>query len=184
MAQTLVGFLPERFACVGGDVVHLRRLASHEIELHRDVRLRALSEASDFLGEAFGDAAAQPAHYWEDFTRSVTDPWGDVMFLAIEGERVVGSTYGLVKRGLNETGQVRGMWVEPAWRGRGVGRALLQEVFTWARERGLSSLALWAPAHNATAMALYLQAGFRNTGNLAPLATNEFLQLVEMETQL
>ena len=154
------------------------------MELHRDVRLRALSEASDFLGKTFADAAAQPAYYWEDFTRSVTEPGADVMFLAVEGEHVLGSTYGLLNRERNEMGRVGGMWVEPAWRRQGVGRALLQEVFAWARERGLNCLGLWAPAHSVAAIALYLQAGFRKTGNFAPLPTNEFLQIVEMEAQL
>ena len=76
------------------------------------------------------------------------------------------------------------MWVEPAWRRCGVGRALLQEVFRWAREHGLSRLGLWAPAHSPAALALYGQAGFRETGNLRPLPTNPLLQIVEMETQV
>jgi GNAT superfamily N-acetyltransferase len=89
----------------------------------------------------------------------------------------------LLDRGRSEAGRVGGMWVEPAWRRRGVGRALLQEVFGWARERGLSRLALWAPAHSQAALALYGQAGFRETGNCRPLPTNPSLQIVEMETR-
>lgn len=164
--------------------MHLRRLSPLEMEMHRDIRLRALSEASDFLGETFADAAAQRTYYWEDFTRSVTEPDGDVMFLAAEGEHILGSTYGLLNGGRNEIGRVRGMWVEPVWRCQGIGRALLQEVFVWARERGLNYLELWAPAHSEAAIALYLQAGFRKTGNFAPLPTNASLQIAEMEVQL
>jgi ribosomal protein S18 acetylase RimI-like enzyme len=67
---------------------------------------------------------------------------------------------------------------------RGVGRALLQEVFSWARERGLSRLGLWAPAHSPAAISLYRQAGFRETGNRRPLPTNPSLQILEMESHL
>ena len=47
------------------DGVHLRRLAAHEITLHREVRLRALREAPDSFADTFADAAARPASYWE-----------------------------------------------------------------------------------------------------------------------
>lgn len=164
--------------------MHLRRLTSHEVDLHREIRLRALSEASEFLGETFAYAAAQPAHYWEELTCSFSGPSGNVMFLAMEGEHVLGSTYGLLNTGLTQTGRVRGMWVDPISRGQGIGRALLQEVFTWAREVGLNYLELWTPGHGVAANGLYVQAGFRKTGNVAPLPTNSSLQIVEMKVQL
>ena len=103
------------------------------------------------------------------------------MFLAYEGNDALGSTYGLREQGQREVGRVGGMWVEPAWRRRGVGRALLQQVCNWARERGLSRLQLWAPAHHLAALSLYGQAGFGETGKRQPLPTNPTLQIVEME---
>jgi GNAT superfamily N-acetyltransferase len=140
-----------------------------------------LQEAPDSFGETFADIAARPVSYWEDLTRSVTEPGPHVMFLAHEGNDVVGSTYGLLDREHSEAGRVGGMWVDPAWRRRGVGRALLQEVFRWAREHNLRRLGLWAPAHSPAALALYGQAGFRETGQRRPLPTNPSLQIIEME---
>lgn len=167
-----------------GKTVHLRRLAAHESEIHREVRLRALSEASEYLGEPFAKAAVQPTYYWEQLTRSITEPGGDVMFLAEDGEEVIGAAYGLLDRGRNRGGGVRGMWVDPVWRGQGVGRALLQEVLAWARELGLNYLGLWAPVDSAAANALYMRAGFRKTGNIALLPTDASLRVVEMEVHL
>jgi hypothetical protein len=37
--------------------VALRRLASHEADLHRELRLRALDDAPDSFGETFTEAA-------------------------------------------------------------------------------------------------------------------------------
>jgi len=153
------------------------------MSLHRDLRLRALRDAPDAFGETFADAAARPTSYWETLTRSVTEPERQVMLLACEDDDVLGSTYGLLDRERSGTGRVGGMWVDPAWRRRGVGRALLQGVLGWARERGLSCLGLWAPAHSPAAMALYRQAGFQETGTRRPLPTNPSLQIVEMESQ-
>lgn len=107
-----------------------------------------------------------------------------VMFLACEGDVVCGSTYGLLDRQRNEVGRVGGMWVASSWRGQGMGRALLQAVFAWAHQRGLMRLGLWAPAHSPVAIALYLQAGFRETGRRRPLPTNPALQILEMECPL
>jgi len=70
--------------------VELRRLASHEVAPHRDLRLRALRDAPDSFGETFAAAAVRPISYWEELTRSVTEPGRDVMFLACEGDDVLG----------------------------------------------------------------------------------------------
>jgi hypothetical protein len=74
--------------------MRLRRLEPHEVSLHRELRLRALREAPDSFGETFADVVARPSSYWEDLTRSVTEPGRHVMFLAYAGSDVVGSTYG------------------------------------------------------------------------------------------
>jgi GNAT superfamily N-acetyltransferase len=133
--------------------VELRRLASHEVDLHRDLRLRALGDAPDSFGETFTDAAVRPISYWEELTRAVTEPGRDVMFLACEGNDILDSAYGLLDRACSDAGRVGGMWVGRTWRRRGVGRALLQEVISWGRERRLRRLGLWAPSHNPAAIA-------------------------------
>jgi len=106
------------------------------------------------------------------------------MFLACEGNDVLGLTYGLLDRDQSGVGRVGGMWVEPARRRRGVGRVLLQQVCNWAREHRLSRLRLWAPSHSPAALALYRQAGFRETGKRRPLPTNPTLEILEMEVPL
>ena len=164
--------------------MELRKLAPDEVGLHRDLRLRALGDAPDSFGEAVTEAAVRPISYWQELTRSVTEPARDVMFLACEGDDILGSVYGLLDRARTDTGRVGGMWVGPDWRRRGVGRALLQEVISWARERSLSRLGLWAPAHNPAAIALYSRAGFRNTGDQRPLPTNPTLSIIAIEVGL
>ena len=164
--------------------MYLRKLTSHEVGLHRDLRLRALRDAPDSFGETLADAAARSMSYWEELTRSVTEPGRHVMFVACEDEDVLGSAYGLLDRERGDAGRVGGVWVEPAWRRRGVGRALLQEVFGWARARGLSRLCLSAPAHSPAAIALYSRVGFRDTGDRRPLPTNPSLWIVAMEAEL
>jgi RimJ/RimL family protein N-acetyltransferase len=57
-----------------------------------------------------------------------------------------------------------GMLVDRAWRGRGVGTALVAGAIDWARDRGLHKLSLEVFAHNEAAIALYRKCGFIEEG--------------------
>jgi GNAT superfamily N-acetyltransferase len=164
--------------------VTIRKLEPWEVALHRDIRLRALRDAPDAFGETAAEAEVRPQSYWEDLTQSVTGPGRHVMFLACEGSAIYGSTYGLRDRESLGAGRVGGTWVEPAYRRRGIGTALLQAVISWARAERFSHMRLWAPAASIGALALYRQAGFNATGNSRPLPTNVAQQILELERKL
>lgn len=57
-----------------------------------------------------------------------------------------------------------GLMVAAGHRRRGVGRALLEAAADWAREAGVRKLELHVFPHNAPAIALYEQFGFRREG--------------------
>ena len=164
--------------------MRIRRLEPHEIALHRDIRLRALRDAPDSFGESAAEAEGRPASYWEELTRSVTEPGRYVMFLACDGVAVHGSTYGLRDPQDRYAGRVGGTWVAPLHRRQGIGKTLLQAAVVWARDQGLRRLRLWAPATNVAALLLYQQAGFADTGQRRALPTNAALEIVELECTL
>lgn len=62
--------------------------------------------------------------------------------------------------------QVVGMMVRPAWRGRGVGRALLADCIDRARTAGIDTLTLSVTVGNGGAQRLYDRAGFVQYGLL------------------
>lgn len=59
-------------------------------------------------------------------------------------------------------GYVGEVAVDPAWRRRGVGDAVMSAVEEDARRRGCDFLSLWVTAENAAARALYEARGFRH----------------------
>ncbi len=59
-----------------------------------------------------------------------------------------------------------GMSVDEAWRGRGIGSALMAEAFRWARWAGIEKLALTVYPHNQRAFNLYKKFGFVEEGRL------------------
>jgi L-amino acid N-acyltransferase YncA len=56
------------------------------------------------------------------------------------------------------------VYVERGWRGRGVGRALLEKLTELDRAHGFHKLVLSAFPGNAGGMALYARSGFRTVG--------------------
>jgi aminoglycoside 6'-N-acetyltransferase I len=58
---------------------------------------------------------------------------------------------------------LEGLYVLPAYRRRGVARALVGDVHRWARSRGLTELASDSPLDNTVAHAVHRALGFAET---------------------
>ena len=87
---------------------------------------------------------------------------GAVLKSRISGlERVVGFALAAQVAGVAE---VEAIVTDPAFRRRGLGRALLQEVTGWARQIGAERLVLEARSTNIPALSLYTQLGFVRDG--------------------
>ena|SRR5262252_6498242 len=56
------------------------------------------------------------------------------------------------------------VYVERGWRGKGIGRELLDALVAEARAIGFHKMVLAALAHNAAGLALYTRAGFTHVG--------------------
>jgi RimJ/RimL family protein N-acetyltransferase len=91
----------------------------------------------------------------EAFDRYVSSEDRTTLLAEAEG-RLVGFLGIDVRRGLVEIG----MMVDAAWRGRGVGSALLVTCISWASERHCHKIALQVWPHNEAARSLYLKFGF------------------------
>jgi ribosomal protein S18 acetylase RimI-like enzyme len=88
------------------------------------------------------------------------------LFVAAAGERTVGFISGELRQGsptfLPKTwASVDDVFVEPEYRNRGMGRALLQSVQAWALERGADGISLQVAAANARGRKFYEDLGFR-----------------------
>lgn len=85
--------------------------------------------------------------------------WPNGTFVVVlEGSEVVGC--GALRRLSETTGELRRMWVRPAWRGRGVGRLLLEALEQVAREMGVVELCLDTNRVLSAAEALYRSSGY------------------------
>ncbi len=78
------------------------------------------------------------------------DPIGGVGLRSL-GERATGGA---------GAGEVKRLWVDPGWRGRGIGRALMAALERAARDLGLADLELFTGDRQPEAVALYAATGW------------------------
>jgi RimJ/RimL family protein N-acetyltransferase len=101
-------------------------------------------------------------------------------FVALAAGEVVGQLHVEETRfGFGELG----MMVADAWRGRGVGTALVAAAIEWARARDLHKLSLDVFPHNDAAIALYRKFGFVEEGRRVQhirRANGELWDLIQM----
>ena len=87
------------------------------------------------------------------------------LVVAARGERLLGALV-LSRRGDGETLRVISLGVDPAARGEGIGRALLDHALEHAGRLGLARIRLEVRRDNEAAIQLYLRAGFREVQRL------------------
>lgn len=94
------------------------------------------------------------------------DPGGEVLdkggciFLAADGEKII-ATAGLAKEE-DETFELVKMAVDPAYRGQGISKTLLDRCLAEAKQAGAKKVILFSNSQLTTALKLYEQYGFRH----------------------
>ena len=122
----------------------------------------------EFDPRRFIPATPQTARGYGSFLGSQLDDPSVVVLVAVRGADVLGYTYAGVEgfdymslRG--PAGALHDIVVEPAERGRGVGRRLLDATLAALEARGAPRVVLSTAERNEPAQRLFGQAGFRRT---------------------
>ncbi|MBP0459494.1 GNAT family N-acetyltransferase [Streptomyces montanisoli] len=148
-------------------MVKVGRAAREDWAALRAIRLRALGRDPDAFGSSLGDELARPEGFWRD--RIASSAW----FLAWVGRQSVGVVAAVAPPFPTSVElQLDAMWVDPAWRGHGVGEALVDAVLALARDQGAECVSLTVVDGNDHARRLYERAGFRATGEREPRPRN------------
>lgn len=144
-------------------MVKVDRLAGEDWSVLRAIRLRALKSDPDAFGSTFEDERARPEGFWRD--RIVNSAW----FLAWVGRQPAGVVAAVVPPFPTSVElQLDAMWVDPAWRGHGLGEALVDAVLAWAGDQGAECVSLTVVDGNDHARWLYERTGFCSTGEREP----------------
>lgn len=126
----------------------------------RELFLEYLYWANEMLNERYGihfDIQSMVAH---DMTKlEIYFPTHGRLILATIESEVVGIA--CLKRIRDDIGEIKRMYVRPAFRGRGIGRELLEYLINEARAIGYAILRLDSARFMKSAHSLYRSAGFK-----------------------
>ena len=95
------------------------------------------------------------------FERHYAPPRGAFWVVRLDG-RIVGSVG--VERLDDATAELHRLYLDAHLRGRGTGRALVEQILDWCRQNRIAHLVLWSDTRFDQAHRLYLRMGFAQTG--------------------
>jgi ribosomal protein S18 acetylase RimI-like enzyme len=123
--------------------------------------------------------------YWHDRVINAAAGRENALFVAEDGHEWIGLVGGWVfEEAGSQVPYLISMWVDPGYRGRGIGQALVEQAIDWVRGRGMDHLIVEVEATNRNAISLYTRCGFRPTGEVRPHPTYPGLQEVMMKLAL
>lgn len=131
----------------------------------RSLRLRALADAPDAFATTIETSRSRTPESWRELLAAADN----ATFLAIRGREDVGMAVGADLPDREGTAGLFAMWVASDARRCGVGRALIEAVVDWARDRSARRVVLEVADDNVVAIKLYERAGFSPTGRAGRL---------------
>ena len=150
-------------------VVTVRRIVDADWDRYRTLRLRALRSDPLAFGSTWARESTFTESLWRERTHRAASSSEAASWLA---ENAGGDLVGTAGVFWEEPSYVVwGMWVDPDYRGTGVGGRLLDEVLRWTSlDHPTAEVRLSVNPTQVAAVRLYLDRGFRRTGKVEPLA--------------
>jgi ribosomal protein S18 acetylase RimI-like enzyme len=157
--------------------VRIRQAVPGEWERVREIRLRSLLDSPDAFGSTLEHERAFGQPEWVEWIEGWEGGTNALHVAEVEdGGSWVGMAVGS-RTGTERRAHLYAMWVEPAWRTRGVGARLVGEVLAWAASQGARSVVLGVTETNEGAAAFYERLGFADTGLRHPLREGSLLSV-------
>ena len=133
---------------------------------YRDVRLRALADSPAAFGSNLQRERAFDDAVWRERAGS-----GRTLLARLRGAPV-GLVTTIEEEGRPDERQIVSMWVDPAVRRSGVGRALVLAALRAVRAQGVRRATFFVADGNEAAARFYERLGFTSTGERQPLPSD------------
>ena len=145
--------------------ISVRRLAPSDVIAYRAIRLESLKNDPDNYGSTFEEESKSIQLFFEKYIIERTP--GNQMYGAFDGDKLIGISgfFGDTRQRVLHRAKVTQVYLDPAYRGRGIAKRLLNYLIEEAfKIESLESLQLEAVDSNKTAVGLYESLGFVSYG--------------------
>lgn len=131
-------------------------------------RLRLLSKREELKYSSTLKSIRKSKHYYHEYLKLDLTKEGRVMFVAVDGEKIVGAILGkfftplrISKYHKRGKGHISNLYVDKEHRKIGVAERLVQRVLEWLKENKVPHASLEIHLDNVAAQNLYRKVGFR-----------------------
>jgi ribosomal protein S18 acetylase RimI-like enzyme len=151
-------------------MIEIKPILPDQWQLHKSVRCAALANAPFAYSSSLESALKRSDDDWMQITRRYADTPNSITYFAFRNELPCGIS-ACVSDG-NEV-EMYAVWVDPACRRKGVGRALIEYARAWSKANGATRLRVGIFDDNHDALAFYRSTGFSDSGMTDPGLSTE-----------
>ncbi|MEZ6044858.1 MAG: GNAT family N-acetyltransferase [Planctomycetaceae bacterium] len=163
--------------------IQIHRFTPEEWRIYKQLRLSALKEDPDAFGSRWEKWVLEPDSWWESQTLRAHDTLQNLIRAEVNNAPA-GLACGVIEEEDLHKAHVYQFWVDPCYRSQGVGKRMLDEIISWARQKNADSLELHVTCGDRPAARLYARAGFRVTGEPEPIREGSIILEQTMELRL
>jgi ribosomal protein S18 acetylase RimI-like enzyme len=152
--------------------VQLRTIKAGDGPLLKEITLRSVEEAPYAFGGVgtLDEERRRPDSQWDDLAAECggdVEAWRDrcIGYFIMDGDSVCGKALGYLSGKTPRLAHMSGVWIDPRYRRRRLGRWLVMATCDWASSKGARRLQLWVDDTNPAGVAFYASLGFRATGD-------------------
>ncbi|HEY9841570.1 MAG TPA: GNAT family N-acetyltransferase [Candidatus Obscuribacterales bacterium] len=146
--------------------IRIRPVAESDVVPYRELRLEALRLHPDAFSSDYAQQQQYPPTFWNERIHKAIGNPELIIFVAETDQGLVGMTG--IGRGDSpktaHTAWVWGVYVRAEYRGRRLGRMLLEACQDWARSSGVRIIKLGVAVNNTGALRCYTRCGYEVYG--------------------
>ncbi len=163
---------------------HIRTLTESDWAIYKTIRLLSLIDSPDSFGSTYAREILFPDSEWQSRLAPLARAGYALPLIAEVDDQPVGLAWCLIHEPALQTACVYQMWVAPEVRGKGIAKALLNQIRTWALTKKCDYVTLAVTTSNDAAVELYLSEGFVPSGQIESLRDGSSIMAQPMKLAL
>lgn len=147
--------------------ITIKPLNSQDWQKYKQIRLEALKTNPTAFLNTFEDVSGYPDDKWQEQLKKSAKKDGVFYLFAFDNEKIIGMNgmYWDNKPVIKHIAEVFGVFVNPGYRGKGIGKRLMNEmIFEISNNPQFTKIKIGVNAENEPAYNLYISTGFKAIG--------------------